>query len=704
MRKRFAVWCCLVVLCLPVGAQKTAETPAPEDTPRAVAGDIGLAGARCPDIARYLNMRAAGAPSLAPDGARIAFRSSVTGQPQIWVVDARAAAAPQQITFGESVTFHDWSPKGNWIAYGTDRGGNEREGFYLISPDGTREQELLAPSESFRAWGGWSNDGRSIAFAATEPGGEDYSIYTVNLAAEPVRPVRVYAGKGGVYVAAWRPDGSGLLLTRARGEDANDVLYLNLQTGEAETLFEPAEAAAYDSFAWTPDGRGFYMATNEGRDFNALAFYDMRTRKMRWVETPKSDVERVALSHDGRYLVWTVNVDGFSQLFMRDFVGGHQIVFNSSTPTKGGDASAKSGNAATQGVETTALARGVVNSLEWAKRAPRLVVQLSAPQTPGDILMFDAARANQKITFASGGNRVRGSFFSRGSFARVTGSSFAGLDPEKFITPEAVSFPSHDGETIYGLLYTPAGATPQQRPPVVLSVHGGPTAQARPSFAPIHQYLLARGYAVLDLNFRGSTGYGKRFTRLDNGRLRPNAVKDMAAAVDWLARARPMMDASRVAVMGGSYGGYMTFAALTQLPEKFRAGVSFVGVSNWITALEGASPELKAGDRIEYGDINDTAEREFFRQLSPLTHVANVRAPLLVSHGANDPRDPVAEADQLVRAIRERGGDVEYLRFPDEGHSIRKLSNRIIAYRRVARFLERALGRGTVDCGSGETK
>ncbi|HWS55434.1 MAG TPA: prolyl oligopeptidase family serine peptidase, partial [Pyrinomonadaceae bacterium] len=177
-----------------------------------------------------------------------------------------------------------------------------------------------------------------------------------------------------------------------------------------------------------------------------------------------------------------------------------------------------------------------------------------------------------------------------------------------------------------------------------------------------------------------------------------NAVRDMAAAVDWLAASGHPVNAEKVAVMGGSYGGYMTYAALTQLPEKFAAGVSFVGVSNWVTALEGASPQLKASDRIEYGNIEDPSDREFFKQLSPLTHVSNVRAPLLVSHGANDPRDPITESDQFVRAIRERGGDVEYLRFPDEGHGIRKLSNRVIAYRRVARFLERTLGPGAAAC------
>ena len=692
MRRAFVLLCTLALAAAAGVAQKK-PTPAPEDVPAPVAGDLGLAGAACPDIARYLNARAATAPSLSPDGRHVAYRTSTTGTPQLWVAETRAGAAPRQITFGESVTFHEWSPAGDGIAYGVDRAGNEREGFYLVSPDGTREVQLLAPSEVFRNWGGFSRDGRYAAFAATEPGGNDFHVYTINLKAEELRPLRVYAGQGGTYVAAWRPDGSGLLLSKTRGEDANDVLYLDLAAGEARPLFQPKEAARYDSFAWTPDSRGFYMASDEGRDFAGLAFYDFQARKLSWVETPARDVGLVTLSPDGRWLAWVENVEGFSELMARD------LTAKSTTPlaptiTRGGART------------TTESVRGVVGSAVWAARAGVLAFHLSAPGIPGDIWTFDPSQA----TVATGGPPRGGDPGTRmlnadaplllGGVTRVTESTLAGLDPQSFVAPEAVSFKSHDGETVHALLYLPRAASAERRAPVVLNVHGGPTSQARPSFGAVTQYLVARGYAVLDLNFRGSTGYGKRYARLDNGRLRPNAVKDMGAAVEWLAKSGRPLDASKAAVMGGSYGGYLTYAALALLPEKFAAGVSFVGVSNWVTALEGASPELKASDRLEYGNIDDPADREFFKQLSPVTHVANVRAPLLVSHGANDPRDPVSESDQFVRAIRERGGEVEYLRWPDEGHSIRKLSNRVTAYRRVAAFLERTLGRGAAACGA----
>jgi dipeptidyl aminopeptidase/acylaminoacyl peptidase len=226
---------------------------------------------------------------------------------------------------------------------------------------------------------------------------------------------------------------------------------------------------------------------------------------------------------------------------------------------------------------------------------------------------------------------------------------------------------------------------------VLLSVHGGPTAQARPTFDPTRQYLLTRGIAVFDLNYRGSTGYGRSYARLNDGRLRERELHDLEDAVRWLEQSG-RVDASRVAIMGGSYGGYLTMAGMARLPHLFRAGVAAVGVSDWVTALEGASPSLKASDRIEYGDIDDADDRAFFQAMSPITHVAGVRAPVLVLHGANDPRDPVTESDRYVRAIRERGGEVEYLRFPDEGHGIRRLENRIIAGRRIAAFLERLLG------------
>lgn len=634
----------LLLLSLAVSLPLSAATPRPEDVPKVEPVTLGLAGEPRPDILRYLYLQTAISPSLSPDGKRLAFTSDITGQQQLWVVDA-AGGWPRQLTFGvEGVQVHAWSPKGDWIFYSADRGGNEREAFYLISPDGTRERELLPPSESFREFGGFSPDGTKIAYAATPEGSPTYDIHLLDL--ETGRDRLVLKGRLGLYVVSWSPRGTHVLLREARGEDASDVYLLDLGSGELATLFKPEIASDYRSFAWKPDGSGFYVATDQDREHSGLAFYDLGRRELAWIETPDHGVERVALDHEGRYLAWTTNEGGYSALHVRDLAEARDL-------------------------KAPELPAGLYE-IHWAERAPVLAVAVEGPQVPGDIWTWDAR----------GGSEGTGA-------VRATWSSTAGLDPGSFVVPQALDFPASDGVTLHGLLYLPKGAA-GRKPPVLLNVHGGPTSQARPGFDPVLQYLVSRGIAVFDLNYRGSLGFGKTFSRLDNGRLRPNAVRDMAEALDFLKK-DGRVDADRASVMGGSYGGYMTFAAVTTFPDRFRSGVAYVGVSNWVTALEGASPELKASDRIEYGNIDDPQDRAFFEEISPIRQIARVKVPILVQHGANDPRDPVTESDAFVEGVRQNGGEVEYLRFPDEGHLIRKLANRVATFRRVAAFLERTL-------------
>ena len=661
---RFALLPALALAAAPLAAQTpgpegrdTLPTPAPIDVPQPESAELDLAGAACQGVARYLNVRGAAGAQISPDGRTVLYVGPVTGLPQLWVApvpEGDAPLSPRQLTFGNRVQFASWSPDGRWIVYGSDRGGNERTQFFLLSPDGTREVALTPADGSFRNFGGWSPRGGRIAYTSSERNGRDFDLWVLDVTADgrPAgAPRMVLQGAGNYNVSAWRPDGEALVLSRGRGEADNDLFLLDFATGRVDSLFVPRQMSSYGSIEWTPDGRGFYLATNHERDFAGLAYYDVASRRLRWIDEPQRDVEGVALSGDGRWLAWTVNENGWSRVKLRDLQGGRDVAL------------------------PEMASGGVVGAFDFADRAPRLLLSVSSPAVPGDAWVYDAAA---------------------GRLSRVTEGSLAGLDPASFVTPTPVEIRSFDNETIHGLLYLPKTAA-GARPPVVMNLHGGPTSQARPGFNGITQYLLSRGYAVLDLNFRGSTGFGQRFTQLDNGRLRPNAVRDMEAAVQWL-RARPDVDGNRVAAMGGSYGGYMTLAAVAQLPQFFRAGVSFVGVANWITGLEDAGPALKNSDVIEYGNIDDPQDREFFRRISPLTYADSIRSPLMVVHGANDPRVPVAEADQIVRAVRHRKGDVEYLRFPDEGHGIARLQNRITAYQRVARFLDRVLGGTGMTC------
>ncbi|MEM8769050.1 MAG: S9 family peptidase, partial [Pseudomonadota bacterium] len=488
----------------------------------------------------------------------------------------------------------------------------------------------------------FTRDGDAIAYATTERNGVDYDVFVQDIESGAVR--RVFEGTFGFYARGWAPDGRHLLMSETRGEDGNNLYLLDTETGEADTLFKPEVSSEYQNFEWMSDGSGFYLNTNHDREFHALAFYDLADRELQLLDTPDHDVGNVVLFGGDRYLAWTINEGGYDRLRFMALAGPESGV----------------------ALDGPTLPLGVYN-LSGARDAASLAIRISGPRTPGEVWLWHPEDADAE---------------------RVINATLAGIDPTLLSAPEVVSFEARDGVSLHGLLYRPADS--DARAPLMLKVHGGPTGQARPRFDAVAQYLVGRGYAVFDFNFRGSTGYGKTFARLDNGRLRPDAVGDIQDAVDWLGD-NADVDPTRMAIMGGSYGGYLTNAAVGSYPGLFKAAVSFVGVSDWVRALEEASPALKASDRVEYGDINDPDDRAFFAEISPLSRAHLVRTPLLVVHGANDPRDPVGESDRFVQAVREQEVEVRYLRFADEGHGLRKLGNRITAYREIADFLDSKL-------------
>ncbi len=632
-----------------------AEWPHAQDIPQPEPITPGLAGEAPLDIVRFLLTRSSYAPALSPDGETLVFRNNVTGLPQLWRVPARGGW-PQQLTFGPAVTFHAWLPDGSGLIYAADRQGDEREAYWFISADGSEEREVLGFDGAFRVFGDFNEEGTHIAYSSTLRTGQDFDVHVADIASGESR--LVHEGRFGYYADAWQPGGTLLVVREARGEDGNDLHLLNTETGELDTVFAPDDHAYYGDIVWRPEGRGFYLITDHEREFRAIAYYELASRELRLVEAADGhDIDDLALSPDGRKLVWTINDGGYSRLRGRDLLSG-------------------------QALTAPSLPEGVY-SLSFAADAPVLAINVSGPSDPGAIWTWH---------------------LGTGHVAEAALAELAGIPRNILVAPESVSFPASDGVTLYGLLYLPEDANVSgERPPLVMNVHGGPTAQARPGFNPVFQYLLGRGIAVLDLNFRGSSGFGKTFTRLDNRLLRPDAVRDLIDALAFLAE-DGRVDAERAAVMGGSYGGYLVNDVLGRYPEAFAAGVSFVGVSDWVRALEDAAPSLQASDRIEYGDINNPEMREFFRELSPITRVERIQAPMLFSHGANDPRDPVTESDRMVLALRERGIPAEYLRFPNEGHSVRRLENRVELYRRVAAFLEQHLADAPVINGDAESE
>ena len=612
----------------------------PDDIPIIEPVTVGEAGKKPADIVRYLLAQGATSAALSPDGQTLAYRWSVTGEPQLWAVSA-SGGWPQQITFGSGITFFEWTPNGKHLIVGRDVDGNEREGYFLISTDGTHERAVLPLSDAFRQFGMFSSDGRQILFSSTERNGTDFDIYVGNIENSESR--QVYESSFGFFPVAWQPEGDLVIVSETRGEDANDVHLLDMSNGRISPLFQPEVAAAYGDFAWLPDGSGFYVASNVDREFIGLAFYSFSDEKLTYVETPDFDISNVVLSGDGQYLVWTSNEDGYSKL--------HVLNRHTGEPVAVPDFPA--------GTYTVGMARDVsVVSL-----------RVSAPGIPGDVLTWN---------------------LESNEFSTAVRSSLGGLNSAEFVTPLSLRYPARDGVELQGYLYLPRAGDFPYTAPVVVDVHGGPTAQSRPSFKAVTQYLVNQGIAVFAVNVRGSTGFGKTYTRLDNREKRLDSVRDLVDTVAFLKK-NGKVDTRRVAVMGGSYGGYMVNAVLGEYPGVFDAGVSMVGVSDWVRALRDASPALKASDRIEYGDIREPYWQTFYAQNSPINNAHKIVVPMLVQHGANDPRDPVTESDRIVAAARAAGNEVIYMRFPDEGHGLTKQRNRVAYFRTLARFLEKHL-------------
>jgi dipeptidyl aminopeptidase/acylaminoacyl peptidase len=614
-----------------------AQTPRPEDIVKAEPVSLAPASDGKPDITRYLLVRSPRNPVLSSDGAEIAWISDVTGSPQIWSMPA-TGGFPDQLTYGSGVDWLESGPAGQWL-YGADTDGDERVGMHLLAADGTSERTIVGKSPAFRNFGTWSRDRRRFAYSSTERNGTDFDIYVADVATGQSR--RVYEGKGGFYATAWQPGGDLIAVSETRG-GGNNLHLLDVATGKLTTIFQPKTIAEYSSIEWTPDGRGFYLSTNQSSDNHEIAYYDVGTGRLQTIVKPGFDLRQIALSPDGRYLVWTTIETGFSRLHARDLVTGRDMAVPS-------------------------LPSGTL-SVQFAGERSVLLISANSPATAGQVLTWDLSTQDM--------------------VARVLVPTDApGLDLSKMVVPEPIRFAARDGAPLTGLLYMPAPAADGRKPPVYMRVHGGPSAYATPGFAADVQYYVARGIAVLDFNYRGSTGQGKAFEQLNDREKKVDEVGDLADAAAWL-RNSGKVDGTRIAVGGGSYGGYLTNQALGTYPDMFVAGVSIVGVSDWVTALEQASPGLKAADKLEFGDIADPKVRAFFAKLSPINNVAKIKTPMLVMHGANDPRDPVTESDRLVEGIRANGGTVTYLRFPDEGHGIARLANRVHGYRAIAAFLE----------------
>ena len=565
--------------------------------------------------------------SFSPDGSEIAYITNTSGQYNLWKQPS-GGGYPIQLTLFIDQAVRDvaWSPDGSTIAFTADRDGNEFKQVYTIPANGGLP-ELITPAEGVRhelSATPWSPDGSQLAYGGNDRSAADVDVQIRDQATGESRRVVDY---GGYYIpVGWSPDGQTMTVVEFRSNTDMDIHTVSVQDEEMVLQTAHEGEATFLPGPWSHDGSGFYVLTNEGREFAGLAMQTPGGART-WIETPDADVEDVDLSGDGSYLYWTVNEDGYTRLHARDLASGSEVTL-------------------------PPIPDGVIGSMTASAEGHMVALLLNRPTCPTEVVVVD---------------------LDAGTVTELTFSFLGGINPDDLVKSDLITFPTHDDRAVPAWLLRPEGDGPF---PVVLSIHGGPEAQERPSYSPLYQYLLSRGIGVLAPNVRGSTGYGRTYQKLIHHDWGGAELGDFKAAAEYL-RSLDWVDGDRLGVYGGSFGGFATLSCVTRLPEYWAAAVDIVGPSNLVTFAKAVPPTWRRFMDLWVG--NPETEVDFLMERSPITYVDQVRAPLFVIQGANDPRVVQGESDQIVERLRARGVEVRYDVYEDEGHGFTRRANEIKA-------------------------
>lgn len=576
------------------------------------------------DLQRYRNARSAGFQDWMADGSMlISTRFGETAQ--LHRVAAPGADRTQITFFAEPVSNATTIPGTDRFAYQRDVGGAENFQTFVAGLNGGD----VAITEPGTRNGGpvFSDDGRLAVWTRVERGQSDYDIIAMTVGDPATRRV-VFEGTGQFSPLDISPDGTKVLLSQYISVLDVRLWLLDLASGRATRIRESATPVAYSGGEFTRDGRSIITTSDEGGEALRLVQIALGDGELTpLTEASTWDVDNFDLSDDGRLLAWSTNEDGYSKVAVRDFITRRAL-------------------------PQPDLPAGVLGALEFSPDGSRLAIGLSTPSSSGDVWSWDV---------------------TGGGLTRWTRSEVGPLDPATFVTPELVRYPSFDALQIPAFVYRPKIG--EGRRPVIIDIHGGPEGQARPGFNPNYQQWVADlGAVVIVPNVRGSSGYGKTWLAADNGPLRQQSVQDIGALLDWIAT-QPDLDPERVVVHGGSYGGFMVLASLAAYSDRLAGAVNIFGIANFVSFLENTEAYRRDLRRAEYGDERDPAMRAVFDRISPIHLTDRMTAPLLVIQGANDPRVPQSESEQIVDAVRAEGRPVWYLLATNEGHGFRKKFN-----------------------------
>jgi dipeptidyl aminopeptidase/acylaminoacyl peptidase len=595
----------------------------------------------------YMNARGATFVDWLPDGGML-IATRFGDAEQLHRV-AMPLGMREQLTFSREPVSSARSPQ-SAVAPGfvflRDVGGNEMAQVFYYDV-ASRSVRMISDGKGLHGGLTWSHDGRRVAFHGTGRDGVSFDLFV----AEPSNngaPRLVYNGfQKNWSVADWSPDDTKLLIANFVSANESHLYVMDIATAALTPVAEGDGVASVAGARFTADGRGIYLITNRDSDFEQLKRIDLATGvaenltgHIPW------DIEDFARSDDGRFLAWVANVDGISRL----------TVVNVASRTE----------------SLPPLPDGRIGRIAFDRTGKRLALSLENAQAPRDVFVLEV---------------------ERNALVRYTRSEVGPNDPLQYSPAELVRYPTFDRDRgkfreIPAFIVRPRTPGPH---PVLIDIHGGPESQAVPSWNPFTQFLVREmGFVVITPNVRGSTGYGKTYMNLDNGEDREDSVKDIGALLVWIGVQKDM-DAKKVFVSGGSYGGYMSLATMTTFGDRLRGGIDVVGISSFVTFLENTSAYRRDLRRAEYGDERLPRMRAYLQRISPLTNAARISKPLLVVQGLNDPRVPATESQQMVAKIRARGGEVWYLAAKDEGHGFKKKTNRDFYQKTIVTFLEKQL-------------
>ena len=589
---------------------------------------------------RYQQVRAAGFAGWLADGTTlISTRFGETAQ--IHRVEKPMGARTQLTFYPEPIGGALPHPKKNGFVFSKDSGGNEFFQFYYYDL-ATGEAALLTDGKSRNTAAVFSHDGSALAFSTTRRNGKDVDIHLVALDGKPSQPVLEEEGEW--TALDFSPDGKTLLVSRSVSITESELYTLDLASKALTRFHSTKEPVYFGAALFSPDGKSVYFTSDEASEFRTLRVQPLAGGEEKKISAAVPwNIEEFEISDDGSKLAYVSNEDGLAALYLLDLKTGKPIT-------------------------VPKIPVGQIDRIAFDARSQRLGFSIDRATNPADVYTF---KLGEK------------------TLTRWTASEVGGLNTEQFVEPLLVRYPSFDGMSIPAFVYKPK--TVSGKLPVIINIHGGPEAQALPTFAPITQfYLKDLGIAIITPNVRGSDGYGKSYLKLDNGFLREDSVKDIGALLHWIAK-QPDLDASRVLVTGGSYGGYMTLAAMTNFNDRFVAGIDIVGISNFVTFLTNTQDYRRDLRRVEYGDERIPEMRAFQEKIAPLNNASKITKPMFIIQGLNDPRVPASEAEQMVAKIRANGGEVWYLAAKDEGHGFRKKANRDFQAAATVLFLKRTL-------------